>query len=341
MLSKEIQELSEIKHSPGENSEYSSVVLTAPGQTKVKTSALKSPEKDQVRIRLEGSGVCASNLPVWEGREWFDYPVSAGEPGHEGWGVIDAVGSEVLQFKVGDRVTGLTYNAYATHDFASPENLVRLPDFLDGKPFPGEPLGCAMNIFSRSEIQNGQTVAIVGCGFLGLLLIQMAKSAGAKVIAVSRRDFSLKAALNEGADHAVLMDDHQKIIEKVRGITENALCDRVIECTGKEWPLNLSIELTKVKGKLIVAGFHQDGMRKVNVQMLNWRGIDMISAHERDNSEYIKGIEKAVEAVRNKQLQPFHLFTHRFSLDKMETAYTCLQDRPEGFVKALVITNQH
>lgn len=337
---KNVQEISELQNIADEKPEYKSVVLTVPGKTAVKTSELKKPEKDQVRIRLEGSGVCASNLPVWEGREWFNYPVSAGEPGHEGWGVIDAVGSEVSQFKVGDRVTGLTYNAYATHDFAKPEKLVCLPEFLDGNPFPGEPLGCAMNIFSRSEVREGQTVAIVGCGFLGLLLIQLAKSAGAEVIAVSRRKFSLEAALHEGADHGIVMDDHQRIIEKVGEITENSWCDRVIECTGKEWPLNLSIELTKVKGKLIVAGFHQDGMRKVNVQMLNWRGIDMISAHERDDEEYLKGIKKAIEAVENKKLDPFHLFTHSFRLDEMQTAFTHLKERPEGFIKALMLTDQ-
>ncbi len=49
-----------------------------------------------------------------------------------------------------------------------------LPPELAGQPFPGEPLGCAMNIFRRSDIQPGQTVAIVGIGFLGALLTRLA-----------------------------------------------------------------------------------------------------------------------------------------------------------------------
>ncbi|MGA9590587.1 MAG: hypothetical protein WBV11_12225, partial [Salegentibacter sp.] len=106
-----------------------------------------------------------------------------------------------------------------------------------------------------------------------------------------------------------------------------------------EWPLNLSIEITGERGKLIVAGFHQDGMRSVNVQMLNWRGIDMISAHERDSAEYIKGIKAAIEAVRNGKMDPFPLFTHRFKLDQMEQAYEHLTGRPEGFVKALILND--
>ncbi len=312
-------------------------VLQAPQKVSLEEIELPEPAKGEVRIKLEGSGVCASNIPVWEGRDWFDYPVTPGEPGHEGWGIIDAVGEGVTEFKKGDRVTALTYKAYATHDIAKEDSVVKLPDTLQGKPFPGEPLGCAMNIFNRSDIQKGQKVAIVGSGFLGTLLVQLAKSAGAEVIAVSRREFSLDTAKKAGADHLVQMDDHYKIIEKVKELTGGNFCERVIECTGKEWPLNLSIELTGTRGKLIVAGFHQDGMRSLNVQMLNWRGIDMISAHERDPQKYISGIKDAVKAVEEGKMDPFPLFTHSFSLEEMDKAYKHLTERPEGFVKALIV----
>lgn len=312
-------------------------ILKAPQKVTVEEVDLPEPGKGEVRIRLEGSGVCASNIPVWEGRDWFNYPVTPGEPGHEGWGVIDKLGKDVANWTVGDRVTALSFKAYATHDIAKEDAVVKLPDSFRGKPFPGEPLGCAMNIFNRSDIQKGQKVAIVGSGFLGTLLVQLAKSAGAEVIAVSRREFSLEAAKKAGADHLVQMDDHYKIIEKVKELTNGNFCERVIECTGKEWPLNLSIELTAERGKLIVAGFHQDGMRSVNVQMLNWRGIDMISAHERDPQQYIRGIKAAIEAVEQGKMDPYPLFTHTFSLNEMEEAYQHLTERPDGFIKALII----
>lgn len=318
---------------------YRAAVIEAPKKVSIKDLELPEPGKDEVRIKIEGCGICASNIPVWEGRDWFNYPVPAGEPGHEAWGIVDAVGEEVTNFTRGERVTGLSYNAYATHDIAKPENLVVLPDYFDNKPFPGEPLGCAMNIFSRSDIQKGQTVAIVGCGFLGLLLIQLARSAGARVIALSRRDFSLEMAANAGAHDCIPLDDHYQIIEKVKELTNGRFCQRVIEATGKEWPLNLSIELTAERGKLIVAGFHQDGMRNLNVQMLNWRGIDMISAHEREPNRYVRGIKDAIEAIQKHQMDPYPFFTHGFSLDEMETAFNHLTQRPDGFVKGLIFNN--
>jgi D-arabinose 1-dehydrogenase-like Zn-dependent alcohol dehydrogenase len=85
---------------------------------------------------------------------------------------------------------------------------VPLPEALAGQPFPGEPLGCAMNIFRRSEIAPGQTVAIVGIGFLGAILTRLASEAGARVIAVSRRPFSLEIARAMGAAETIPMDDH-------------------------------------------------------------------------------------------------------------------------------------
>ena len=97
----------------------------------------------------------------------------------------------------------------------------------------------------------------------------------------------------------VKLDDHWQIIEKVKELTGGKFCERVIECTGKEWPLNLAGELTAERGKLIIAGFHQDGMRSVNVQLWNWRGLDVINAHERDPKMYLSGIAEAVKAVVN------------------------------------------
>lgn len=311
-------------------------VITVPKTVEVQKITLPQPEAGQVRIRLEGCGLCASNIPVWEGREWFSYPVAAGNPGHEGWGVVDALGEGVNNVQPGDRVAALSYNAYAAYDIADADKVVKLPEVLAGKPFPGEPLGCAMNIFKRSDISEGQTVAILGIGFLGALLVQLAKHAGAKVIAVSQRAFSLEMAKECGADEIIPMDDHYKIIEKVKELTNGKFCERVLECTGKEWPLNLAGELCAERGKLIIAGFHQDGMRQVNVQLWNWRGLDVINAHERDPQEYIKGIKAAVAAVENGIITPEKLYTHTYTLDNIAEAFDTLTSRPAGFVKALI-----
>ena len=312
------------------------VILTGAGQIQVKEAGLPQPGTGQVRVRLEGCGVCASNLTPWAGPEWMQFPTEPGALGHEGWGVVDAVGDGVEGLSVGDRVAALSYKSYAEYDVADADAVVRLPDSLAGQPFPGEPLGCAMNIFRRSVIEPGQTVAIVGIGFLGAILTRLATDAGARVIAISRRPFSLDVARAMGAAETIPMDDHNRIIERVKELTGGVFCDRVIEAVGKQWPLDLAAELTRERGRLIVAGYHQDGPRQVNMWLWNWRGLDVINAHERDPKTYIQGIREAVDAIASGRLDPSSLYTHTFPLDRLDEALNATRDRPDGFLKALV-----
>lgn len=312
-------------------------VLEAPGRAGLHTATRPEPGPGQVRVRLEGCGVCASNLAPWAGAPWFRYPMQAGAPGHEGWGTVDAIGDGVDGIRVGERVAALAGNSYAQFDVADAGSVVALPEVLANQPFPGEPLGCAMNIFRRSEIEPGQTVAILGIGFLGALLTRLATDAGARVIAISRRPFSLEVARSMGAAETIPMDDHQGIIDQVRELTDGVFCDRVIEAVGKQWPLDLAGEITRERGRMMIAGYHQDGPRQVNMQLWNWRGLDVINTHERDPRVYLEGMRAAVEAVASGRLDPLPLYTHTFRLDQLGDALNATRDRPDGFLKALVL----
>jgi 2-desacetyl-2-hydroxyethyl bacteriochlorophyllide A dehydrogenase len=312
-------------------------VVSGARRAELREVDLPQPGPHEVRVRLEGSGVCGSNLPVWEGREWFTYPLEPGAPGHEGWGTVDATGAAVTGIKAGDRVATLGSHAFAEYDVVSASAVVRIPAALADQPFPGEALGCAMNVFRRSGIRAGETVAIIGIGFLGALLTQLAVRAGAHVVAISRRPFSLDVARRCGAQEAIPLDDHQRIIEQVRDLTEGRFCDCVIEAVGLQWPLDLAGELTRERGRLIVAGFHQDGPRQVNMFLWNWRGLDVINAHERDPAAYVAGMNAAAEAIAGGALDPSMLYTHRFPLDQLDAALNAMRERPEGFLKALVI----
>jgi threonine dehydrogenase-like Zn-dependent dehydrogenase len=312
-------------------------VLEGPGVIRIADVAPPEPEPGEIRIRLEGCGVCASNLEPWAGQEWLTYPGEPGGLGHEGWGVIDAVGQGVTNFSIGERVAALSYRSFADYDVAAADMAIKLPRALDGKPFPGEPLGCAFNIFRRSDIRAGQTVAIIGIGFLGAVLTKLAADAGARVIAISRRQESLELARRYGAAETIPMLDHWAIIEQVKALTGEAMCERVIEAVGKQWPLDLAGELVGFGGRLVVAGYHQDGPRQVNMQNWNWKGIDVVNAHERDPAVQMQGLREAVEAVASGRLDPEPLYTHRYELEQLGEALDATRDKPANFVKALVM----
>jgi threonine dehydrogenase-like Zn-dependent dehydrogenase len=310
-------------------------VLVAPGTMELREVPVPAPGRGEVRVRLEGTGVCASNVEPFEGQPWSTFPGEPGGMGHEGWGIIDAVGEGVDGLTAGDRVALLAGHSFAEWDVARADQVVPLPAGLD--VFPGEPLACAMNIFRRSAIEPGQTVAIVGIGFLGAVLTKLASDAGARVIAISRRQESLDLARRYGAAETIAMHDHWAIIEEVKQLTGEAMCERVIEAVGKQWPLDLASALVGFGGRLVIAGYHQDGPRQVNMQDWNWKGIDVVNAHERDPAVALRGLREAVDAVASGRIDLAPLLTHRYPLERVAEAIEATRDKPEGFVKAVVI----
>jgi threonine dehydrogenase-like Zn-dependent dehydrogenase len=324
------------RHGKAQARTMRAAVAIGPGQVRIDEVPLPEPGPGEVRIKLEGSGVCASNLTPWEGPEWMSFPTEPGGLGHEGWGIVDQAGEGVTEWEAGDRVAALSGHAYAEYDIADASALVRLPSELDGIAFPAEPFGCAMNIFRRSVIGAGQTVAIVGIGFLGAILTKLASNAEARVIAISRRQESLDLARKMGAAETIPMRDHWEIIARIKELTCGRFCERVIEAVGKQWPLDLAAELTREGGRLVIAGYHQDGPRQVNMQLWNWRGFDVVNAHERDPAVAVRGMREAVEAVRTGLIDPALLITHRYPLERLGEALNATRERPGKFVKAIV-----
>lgn len=313
-------------------------VIAGPGQAELIHIPIPDPGPGDLLIRVEGCGVCPSNLPLWQGRPWFTYPAPPGNPGHEGWGRVEATGPGVNGFAKGERVTFLSSQAYAEYDLVPADAAVKLPSSLDGKHFPGEPIGCAVNVFRRSDIKAGQTVAVIGTGFLGMIFTALATAKGARVVAITRRKTALDLAKKYGAAETVELDDHQRIIDRLKSITDGTGCERVIEATGYQWPLDLAGELVAERGTLVIAGYHQDGPRQVNLQQWNWKGIDVVNAHERNQKIYLEGIREGIKAAEAGLFHLDDLLTHDYRLKELGKAYSALTERPKGFIKGVILT---
>jgi threonine dehydrogenase-like Zn-dependent dehydrogenase len=271
-------------------------VLTGAGSVAVGDRAAPHAGPAEVLVRVEGCGVCASSLPLWEGRPWFEYPAEPGAPGHEVWGRTDD----------GRRVAGLSRRGFAELDVMREDELVELPDELDALPFPGEALGCAVNVVLRADVRPGHEVAVVGMGFLGTAVSRLCEIRGARATRISRGD--------EPA----------------------AEFERVIEAAGTQSALDTASQLVAPGGLLAIAGFHQDGTRTVDMQSWNWRGIDVVNAHERDPRRYVEGMRAAAGLAATGELDVASLVTHRFGLDELDAAFTAASRRPPGFLKAVV-----
>jgi threonine dehydrogenase-like Zn-dependent dehydrogenase len=317
---------------------YKAALLHGPGKIEYVQESVARVMPTQLLVKMEGCGLCASSVPVWEGREWFEYPLAPGEPGHEGWGVVEEVGNEVSSFRIGDRVALLYGKSFAEYAVVDQDTAVKLPADLDGMPFPGEALGCLMNILERADIRPQQTVAILGIGFIGLGLLQLLAQKEVRIIAVSRRESSLKMAAAY-TSHCFRADDKYRTIRSINDLTSGEGCDRVIECTGNQEPLEVATDIIGTYGKLIIAGYHQDGLRQIDFQKWNWKCIDIINAHERSPIRYKEGIVAAVEAVREGRLKINELITHSYPFKKLKDGLDDLVKGGEGWIKSYVKFN--
>jgi threonine dehydrogenase-like Zn-dependent dehydrogenase len=318
------------------NRKMMAAVLVSPRRFELREFAIPRVGSDEVRIRVEYCGICSSNLAPWKGAPWFSYPFPPGAPGHESVGVVEELGAGVLDREIGDYVSVLGNNGFAEYQIAKAHCVVPIPGGRYEAPFLGEPLGCAINIFRRAQIRRDDWVAIVGTGFLGTILLQLCLGVGSKVIAISRRRSALRTAEEMGATLAAPFGNSADLLEAVLNATGQQLCNVVIEAGGVQETLDIASALTGTRGRLVVAGYHQDGRRSVNMQEWNWRGIDVINAHERDQAVYVEGIRLAVEAVASNRIRLEGLISHFFPFAQIENGFRTLEQRPEGFVKGVV-----
>ncbi|MCA1585493.1 MAG: zinc-binding dehydrogenase [Acidobacteria bacterium] len=311
-------------------------ILLGGSNSRLERVSLPAIGPKEVLVRLEGTGVCASNLPAWEGRPWFDYPLDPGAPGHEGWGTVEAVGQEVTTVGLGTRVALVSSQAFAEYDVTDERALVPVPSALDGMPIPGEPLACAVNAHGRAAITPGSWVVIIGIGFLGAVLTRLATLQGGRVIAVSRRAFARTLAQRFGAEASVSFDDPMQSFGEIHARLGDALAPVVIEAVGTQAALDLATRVAGTRGRLVIAGYHQDGPRAVDLQQWNWKGLDVINAHERQLERYTAGMRTGIELLADGSLDLASLLSAPIPLSQLDEAFRLAVERPDGFVKAIV-----
>jgi threonine dehydrogenase-like Zn-dependent dehydrogenase len=310
--------------------------IVAPGELRFEVVPPPEPAPDQVRFRVEGCGVESATLAAWSGCGSQRYPLAPGEPGCEAWGVVDAIGDAVHDVCVGDRIAAISERGYAEMDVVDAGALLRLPAALRGVPFPGRTLAGALSAIERSRLGAGQTVAVVGIGFLGAMLVRLATLAGARVIALSRRPFSLSLGREMGAISTVDLRDPERAVAEVKELTQGELCDIAIEATARQPALTLAGRLVTARGKLVIAGRHCDGKREVDLDSWGKLGLDVINADDARLRVQVAGMKAALAAVQAEQLDPRPLYTHLYGLNDLAEALDTAQQRPLGFIKALI-----
>jgi threonine dehydrogenase-like Zn-dependent dehydrogenase len=260
--------------------------------------------------------------------------------GHEPAGVVRAVGPNVTHFKPSDRVTGLFMPAYSDVAVTSEANLLHIPDDLAFEYALGEPLACMINGQRCTPVDLADRVALIGLGFMGLGVLQLLKLRGPReIIVIDPREDARARALELGAniayDPSEVPDDliltTWQDWEKPWGV------DVAIEASGTQLGLTLASKMVRAHGILSILGFHQGGLRHVDVEMWNWKAIDVVNAHVRRHADLMESMRIGLDLIKANKFSFAPLVSHRFGLDEVDQAFTALLEKPHGFVKAVVL----
>jgi len=289
---------------------------------------------DDLLVKTVSCGICEGDVTQF--RNVTGQKQQGGAPvelvlGHEGSGVVEEVGRNVRGFAKGDRVTALD-GCYAEYFAVGPWSVVKLPAEIDPAWAMGEPIACCVHAGNRFGIRLGDSVAVIGSGFMGLLCLQIARLKGAGLTCVfDVLPERLAGAKKFGAD--VTVDASAVSAREI--VASRGPFDVVIEAAGTQSALDMCGELVKEHGRVLIVGYHigGGGTRTVNMPLWNWKAIDVINAHVRRNAEKLDAMRAGMELVRAGRLEIRSLVTP-YPLARVNDAFRDLVARKQGLVKA-------
>ena len=309
-------------------------------------------------IRMQAEGICRSDWHAWMGDwTWVGFsPPPPIIPGHEMGGVVEAVGSEVRQIQVGDRVTvpfheGCGHCPHClsgfsnrcdniqvpgfTHDGGYAElaripnadfNLIKLPEAVDA--ITAAAIGCRYmtayhGVTMQGQVQPGQWVAVHGAGGVGLSAVQIASAVGAQVVAVDIDGAKLEKAQEEGAVAAVNALD-ANVPEAVKEITKGGAHVSIDALGIRDTALNSVLSLRK-GGRHVQIGLttqNEQGMVALPIDVIVLMELQIVGSLGNPHSQY-PGLLALVERGK---VQPKSLVTREVALDEASDILQSMSD---------------
>jgi 2-desacetyl-2-hydroxyethyl bacteriochlorophyllide A dehydrogenase len=352
-------------------------VLGGPDELFLRDKPTPVPGRAEVLVRIDAVAICATDLEVIhsgspasiQGGLPFNKDFT---PGHEYMGTVAALGPDVDEFSVGERVTveihagcgqckrcrqgmytsclnygrpekghranGFTTDGgFAEYAVNHINTLVRVPDTMSD-PEATLVVTAGTSMYGLTELGGlvaGESVVVIGPGPIGLLAVAVAKALGASpVILTGTRNKRLAIGQELGADRIVNIND-EDAVDVVKQLTGGIGADYVIECAGTEATINQAIRMTNRGGKICLAAFPHEPV-----------ATDI--AHLVRNNIYVYGIRgegrsathRTMELMAEKRLDATRIHTHTFPLADLPTALRYARERVEDAIKVVVTNKQ-
>ncbi|MBZ5565253.1 MAG: alcohol dehydrogenase catalytic domain-containing protein [Acidobacteriia bacterium] len=311
---------------------------------------------EEVLVETRTCGICGTDLHILEGRGYV--PPLPHILGHEPAGVVAAIGQRVTRYKVGDRVVphlfftcgecffcrdgrdeqcanlrgilGVLVNGAFAEYFKAPEsNLFFLPlnvSFEEGGLL-ADAVVTSVHAHRRSNLQSGEIAVVLGCGGVGLTLIQVLKAAGVRVVGVDRSDESLSLSRELGAELTLNSADPGRV-RKVREFTGGLGARCVFNCVGTGGTMRDSVDYVMTCGRIVVIGEEADSPA-VSTTEIAQRELEIVGSRNGTRQD----MAEAIRLLASGRVKP--PIARRFSLAQINEALALVRS---GALGRVVIT---
>ena len=332
---------------------------------------LEIPQPDIVRdtdvlIRMARVGICGSDVHYFAeggiGSQRVKYPFAVG---HEGAGIVEAVGPMVTRVQPGDRIAfdpmqpcGVCDQCRGGRPHTCPKgNFLGCPGQIEGclaeylvlpekscYPIPDtmtleeaatvEPLSIALWAITLANLTPGATVGITGAGPIGLCVLLPLRATGAgRIYMTDKISERVALARRAGADWAG-NPEIEDIVAAIAG-REPALLDVVFECSGDQAAMDQAVELLKPGGKLVLIGIPGAKNRvSFDINLLRRKEICIQNVRRQNQC-----VQPAIDLIASKRIDINTMITHHIPFAQTQIGFDLVADYQDGVVKAMVAFN--
>ncbi len=320
------------------------------GGLKIEDVPVPKPAADEILVKVAACGVCHTDLHYIEhGVPTFKKPPII--LGHEASGIVEEVGAQVTHLQQGQRVLipavltcgrctacrlgrenicgdmkmlGNHFDgAYAEYVAVPAKDVLDLPQSipLQEASIIADALSTPYHaVKNRARVQPGDTVAIFGCGGVGINAVQLASAAGGYVIAVDINERKLEWAREFGAARTINGSTVERVSKEIKKLTGGGV-DIAIEVIGNPSTIAEAFESVRVGGRVCVVGYTSEKLSVVAGKIM-FKELEIVGSLGCRPVDYVP----LIRMVEQGKINLPRLVTHRFSLDEIDKAFEVMKE---------------
>ncbi len=310
---------------------FKNIRYTPGGGAELIEQEVADPGPGEVQVENSACGICSWDIQTF--RMGSDAP-SAAPPGHEGIGYVTKLGDGVRDIKIGDRVAG---GGFAKVRNTPTKRLYKIPDSnLADHHWIVEPVSCIVTGMDLCNLKAGERLAMVGCGFMGLMMVQGLAGMGAdQLIALDVDDKRLALATKMGATEAYNVTSPD--FAAVKKDLQARRIDVVVDTTGAQQGLDLSTDIVRVGGRINLFGWIKGTSATFNPTAWHGKGITVVNSSPM--AQIRDPFPPAIRLIQNGVIDLAPLVTHVIPIDQYpEFMKGVVKGEVEGYIKGVVTT---